>query len=332
MRHAFKVLTALLMMAPVPALAELPILRVSVQLKDYIETWELSGVSKDAPYRLEWSVLGTATDETASLLARTTDVALGEGTVSVTLQHGGSSQSWADGKAPVAIVGAFVPRDPVNYKSMITIVRVDSPIKTAADLKGKSLTFKKGGNMYTQSVLAVKKGGLKFSEVTPVDLSPPDGLVAFRSGQVDVLTNSPGQVKSLIDDGKARILLSNTDVGFPAGIATVVRTADLKDPARTALLRDFVQRIRLWNDWKANHPNEVQKVLEASLHLRPEVAAFQARADVNDQVVVDETFLASEQLIADALAEAGGIPKTIDVHRQYDLRFNDDAAKPLAAH
>jgi sulfonate transport system substrate-binding protein len=304
--------------------ADLPVLRVSTQLKDYIETFGLSGVLKDAPYRVEWSLLATATDETASLLANTTDVAVGEGTVSVTLQQGGSQKSWADGKAPVAVIGAFIPRDPTNYKSMVTLVRADGPIKEPKDLKGKSITFKKGGNMYTQALLTVQQAGLKPSDVNFVDLSPADGLVAFRSGQVDALTNSPALVQALVDSGKARILYTNTDVAFPAGIATVARTADLADPAKVAIFRDFVRRVQLWNDWKGAHTETVQKVLVDIDHLKPEVAAYQAKADVNNMVVVDKAFLATEQRIADAVFAAGGIPKQVDVSLEYDTRFNND--------
>jgi sulfonate transport system substrate-binding protein len=322
-------LFALLFATPAEA-EELPVLRISTQMKDYIETFAQSGVLKDAPYRVEWSLLVTATDETASLLANTTDLAIAEGTVSVTLQQGGSQKSWADGQAPVTIITAYVPRDSEHYNSMVTLVAANSPIHTPADLKGHSLTFKKGGNMNTQTLLAVKKGGLSPKDVSFVELSPAEGLVAFRSGQVDALTNSPAVVQNLVDSGRARVLLTNTDVDFPAGLATVVRTADLKDPAREAIFRDFIRRVRRWNDWKVTHTAEVERVLVETNHLKPEVAAYQARADINDPVVVDAAFLATEQRIADAVFEAGGIAHRVDVSLQYDTRLNADIAAGLA--
>ena len=325
-----RILSGLLLAVALPIgaahAAEPPVLRVSTQMKDYIETFALSGALNDAPYRVEWSLLGTATDETASLLANTTDLALAEGTVSVTLQQGGSQKSWADGQAPVTIIAAYVPRDSVHYKSMVTLVRADGPIHTPSDLKGHSITFKKGGNMNTQALLSVKKGGLTPQDVTFVELNPAEGLVAFRSGQVDALTNGPALVQNLVDSGKARVLLTNTDVDFPAGLATVVRTADLKDAAREATIRDFFHRVRRWNDWKASHEAEVEKVLIQTNHLKPETAAYLARADINDPVQVDSAFLATEQRIADALFEAAGIPRRVDVSLQYDTRLNADIA------
>ncbi len=72
----------------------------------------------------------------------------------------------------------------------------------------------------------------------------PASAPGFLSGLRIALTNGPALVQSLVDSGKPRVLLTNTDVDFPAGLATVVRTADLKDAAREATIRDFFHRVR----------------------------------------------------------------------------------------
>ena len=154
----------------------------------------------------------------------------------------------------------------------------------------------------------------------------PASAPGFLSGLRIALTNGPALVQSLVDSGKPRVLLTNTDVDFPAGLATVVRTADLKDASREATIRDFFHRVRRWNDWKASHEAEVEKVLIQTNHLKPETAAYLARADINDPVQVDAAFLATEQRIADALFEAAGIPRRVDVSLQYDTRLNADIA------
>lgn len=304
-----------------------PVLRVSTQNKDTLELWKASGVSDDAPYRIEWSLLPTATEESAALLANSVDLNVTQGTISVTLQQANSREPWTDGKAPVTVIAAHSPRDPDNYKTMVTIVHPDGPIKEPKDLKGRSITAKEGGNMYTQAMLSIEHAGLDASEVNFINLNPGDGLVAFRSGKVDALSNNPGRLTPLINSGKARVLLTNTDVGFPSSTATVVRTADLKDPAKVEIFRDFVLRIQKWNDWKANNVEIVEKVLVEATHLKPEDAAYYARANVNNVVVLDEEFFKVEQRIADVVAKAGGIPKKVDVRIQYDTRFNDDIAR-----
>jgi sulfonate transport system substrate-binding protein len=328
-RPAQALLAAALGLAGIAAHAQdgRPVLRVSAQNKDALETFRESGVLNDAPYRVSWSLLPTATEESAALLANSVDLNVMQGTISVTLQQGSSRESWAGGKAPVTIIAAHSPRDDANYKSMVTIVKPDGPIRQASDLKGRSITFKEGGNMYTQALLSVEHGGLKASDVRLVNLSPADGLVAFRSGSVDALTNNPGRLKPLLDTGRARLLLTNTEVGFPASTATVVRTADLNDPRKVEIFRDFVIRIQQWNDWKATHTADVEKILVDITHLKPDDAAYNARASISDVVIVDDAFFKTEQHIADVVAQAGGIPKPVDVRIQYDTRFNDDIAR-----
>ncbi len=303
-----------------------PVWHVSMQHKDQMDSWIASGVLKDAPYRIVWVLLATASDENAALLAGNTDAALAEGSVSVTLQQAGSTRSWADGGAPVTIIAAQTPREGADYKTMVTIVKADGPIKQPSDLRGHSITFKKGGNMYTQAVLTVKQAGIPFPDVKFVDLDPSQALVAFRTGQVDALANNPALLKSLTDSGKARVLYTNTDLGFPSSNAAVVRTGDLKDPAKAALFRDFVKRIQLWNDWKAAHIDAFTKIVMEDNHLTAEVAEYGAHAQIYDVDVVDASYFATEQRIADALYEAGGIPKKVDVRLQYDTRFNADIA------
>ena len=232
------------------------------------------------------------------------------------------------------IIAAHSPRDPANYKTMVTIVHADGPIKEPKDLKGRSITFKEGGNMYTQGILSIDHAGLSASDVKIVNLNPADGLVAFRSGQVDALSNNPGRLTPLIASGKARVLLTNTDVGFPSSTATVVRTADLDDPAKVEVFRDFVKRVQLWNDWKGANPEEVEKILVEVTHLKREDASYYARAYVANVDVVDDAFLDNEQRIADILTKAGGIPRKVDVRLHFDTRFNADIAsvRKIAQH
>ncbi|WP_137137055.1 aliphatic sulfonate ABC transporter substrate-binding protein [Rhizobium sp. FKY42] len=65
------------------------------------------------------------------------------------------------------------------------LVKADSPIKTIADLKGKKLAFKRGSSAHNVSVKVLRKGGLSLTDVTLVDLAPPDAAAAFKNGSID---------------------------------------------------------------------------------------------------------------------------------------------------
>jgi sulfonate transport system substrate-binding protein len=65
------------------------------------------------------------------------------------------------------------------------LVGKDSPIQKLADLKGKKVAFNKGSDVHWLVVNALEKAGLKYSEIQPTYLQPPDARAAFQSGAVD---------------------------------------------------------------------------------------------------------------------------------------------------
>ncbi len=65
------------------------------------------------------------------------------------------------------------------------VVAKGSPIQSLHDLKGRKLAFKRGSSAHNVAVKALRKAGLEPSDVTLVDLSPPDAAAAFRSGNID---------------------------------------------------------------------------------------------------------------------------------------------------
>lgn len=65
------------------------------------------------------------------------------------------------------------------------LVHKDSPIQSIADLKGRKLAFKRGSSAHNVTVKVLRKGGLELSDVTSLDLAPPDAAAAFKNGSID---------------------------------------------------------------------------------------------------------------------------------------------------
>ncbi len=65
------------------------------------------------------------------------------------------------------------------------LVPKDSPIKSVADLKGKKIAFNKGSDVHWLVVSALKKAGLKYTDIEPVYLAPADARAAFERGSID---------------------------------------------------------------------------------------------------------------------------------------------------
>ena len=79
----------------------------------------------------------------------------------------------------------YVAHEPPAPLSEAILVPKDSPLKTAADLKGKRVAFNKGSNVHYLLVRALEDAGLSINDVTPVYLAPADARAAFERGSVD---------------------------------------------------------------------------------------------------------------------------------------------------
>ncbi|MNL02810.1 putative aliphatic sulfonates-binding protein precursor [compost metagenome] len=69
--------------------------------------------------------------------------------------------------------------------SSIIQVRPDSPIKTVADLKGKTIAVTKGTAPYFTLVRALDQNKLSIDDLKVVNLQHPEGFNALQQGQVD---------------------------------------------------------------------------------------------------------------------------------------------------
>ncbi|MDR0069444.1 ABC transporter substrate-binding protein, partial [Acinetobacter sp. 11520] len=61
----------------------------------------------------------------------------------------------------------------------------NSQLKQLKDLKGKRIALQKGSSSHYLLVQAVRKAGLKWSDITPIWLTPADARAAFQKGAVD---------------------------------------------------------------------------------------------------------------------------------------------------
>ncbi len=79
----------------------------------------------------------------------------------------------------------YVGNDPAAPLAEALVVPRASPLKSAADLKGKRVALNKGSNVNFLLVKLLEKNGLKYSDITPVYLAPADARAAFEKGAVD---------------------------------------------------------------------------------------------------------------------------------------------------
>lgn len=201
------------------------------------------------------------------------------------------------------------------------VVPKDSPIKTPADLKGRRVAVAKGSSANFHLLVVLKKVGLAFTDVQPQYLQPPDALAAFSSGKVDAWAIwDPYTAQAQAQTG-ARILVDGE--GYANGFEFEIAGRDaLADPARSAALGDYLTRVRRAHRWANEHQEEWAKVFARLTGVDGDVIASAVKRGGFKDLKLAGDVIAREQLVADAFAEAGLIPKPVRIADIVDTRFD----------
>jgi sulfonate transport system substrate-binding protein len=273
-----------------------------------------SGEDKDLPYKIEWSSFAAGPPLLEALNAGAIDVGSVGDAPPIFAQSSG---------AKVTIVAATSARV-AGQSALAIVVPKDSPAQSVADLKGKKVGLAQGSAAHWLLLAALDKAGLSFGDITPAYLLPADGLAAFNGGDVDAWAIWD-PFRSLGESQGGRVL--TTGSGLVGGYSfQLSRPAVLADPAQTAAVGDYLQRLSRATEWSIEHRDEWIAQYAQLTKLSPEIAGKTFEHFQQQYVPLDDSIIAAQQAEADAFAAAGLIPSEIDVSQAFDTRFAGDFA------
>lgn len=204
----------------------------------------------------------------------------------------------------------FYAKEEASPSAEAIIVRADSPVRTIADLKGKTVAVHRGSGCHFILVGALKRAGLSFRDITPAYLTPPDAAAAFERGSVDAwviwdpflaITESKLPTRTLADATG----FSSYDRYYTVNTAFVAAHPDIVGVVFDALVEQ--------GTWVKQHPQDAVAKL-APLWGGIPAATIETVNRRRSYAVkpVEKAGLGEQQAIADTFFEAGLIPKAID--------------------
>lgn len=231
----------------------------------------------------------------------------------------GSVDIGAVGDTPVAYAQAsgsdIVYVATHSFPSAITgglIVPRQSPVRTAADLKGKRLAFTKGSASELSAVIALKKHGLTLKDVTPVYLAPGDAMTAFSNGSIDAwITWDP--YRGLAEERHGAREVPIDRAGLASTVFYIARGAIVKE--RPEAITATLDALRDEAAWARANLDAVSKLSAAATRLplpvqQKMLARYSGAAFVVDPVTPVD--IANQQRVADYLTEAGVLNRKLD--------------------
>ncbi|MGW1285792.1 ABC transporter substrate-binding protein [Streptomyces sp. NPDC002586] len=271
-----------------------------------------AGELKNLNYKIQWSTFTSGPPLLEAVNAGAVDIG-GVGNTPPVFAAGAGSK--------ISVVAAWHG----TSKGDAILVPDSSKLTEANQLKGKSIAVAQGSSAHYQLVASLKAAGLSLSDVQVKYLQPADALAAFTSGKVDAWAVWDPYTSQILQAKQGRVL--TTGDGITNGLTfQVAAPAALKDPKKTAAIKDYLARLRRAQVWVYSHQEEWAKVWAKNTGLPYDVALASVKRTnaTRVSVAVDKPLVASEQQIADAFAELKLIPKKVDFAGFVDTRFNGD--------
>lgn len=282
-------------------------LRVANQKSTIKALLEASGESQNVPYEIKWSEFPSASPLGEALNAGAVDVgALGDAPYVFALGAGASikviSIIHAEGRNTTALL---VPKD--------------SPIKTAADLKGKKIVTGRGSIGHYLAIKALNDAGLTTHDVQFIFLLPAESRLVLDNGTADAWATWDPYTTVVTSQSNARVLVSGKHLlsNHLYFAATGQAIAD-----KRVQLDDFVARVDRAYAWANTHPEAYAAAL-AKITGLPLAVHIEVAQDTHlSPVKIDDTVIHGLQATADTYVKEGLLSQHIDVSQGFDPSFN----------
>jgi sulfonate transport system substrate-binding protein len=276
----------------------------------------------------------------------------GRGTLEKALQPLGTTVAWSEfpsgppllealnagaidfgsaGEAPPIFAQAasaelrYVAAEPPAPRGEAILVPKDSPIRSVAELRGKTIALNKGSNVHYLLVRALEQAGVPYDAVKLAFLAPADANAAFVRGSVDAwVIWDPFQAAAERATG-ARVLVDGRGVDGQGVDGRGVNGQALAPnrqfylsrrgftDASPELVSAVLKAIGEVDAWAEGHADSVAAELAPSVGIPAPVLSVALGRLSYGVAPLDAAAIADQQKVADAFHGLGLLPKPIRV-------------------
>ncbi|WP_437675708.1 aliphatic sulfonate ABC transporter substrate-binding protein [Sorangium sp. So ce131] len=216
---------------------------------------------------------------------------------------------------PVLALSAHAPivylaAEPPAPEGEAIIVHKDSPIRSVADLKGKTVALNRGSNVDYLLMRALEEVNLRYEDVNLSFIPPSGARAAFESREVDAWAIWNPVLSSVKDATGARVLRDGK--GLATNTAYYIGARGFADE-NPELVQIFLSEVKAVGHWANENMAEAAELLASHQGMsKPAICAALQRRKFGMKAL-DAELVASQQQVADTFLKLRLIPRAIRV-------------------
>ncbi|WP_249409256.1 sulfonate ABC transporter substrate-binding protein [Acinetobacter sp. SFB] len=194
------------------------------------------------------------------------------------------------------------------------LVPKNSSLKKLSDLKGKRIALQKGSSAHYLLVQAVRKAGLKWTDIQPIWLSPADARAAFQKGAVDAWAIwDPYYASTQLED-QAKVLAAGK--GLSPNYTFYLAAPEFVKQHPQAI-KGVIQQINLADAWVQKNQQATANLIAKNTGLKPNVSLtfVQRRPRPSIAAPLTKKVILEQQQLANRFSELKIIPNQINIQQ-----------------
>ena len=290
-------------------------LKIGDQLHALKSSLDVSGEGQPTDYKIEWANFVGGPPIIAAQTGGSLDVGWMAETALIFAQAAGS---------PVKVVAVNKTVDGGGSPYAL-VVKPNSPIRSIADLKGKSVSFMKGTVVHYFVARLLDKQGLSLKDIQPVQATG-FGTGLLDKGAADAITIGEPYLTQALDAGKVRVLASGAPPNTPGFFYLVASDAPLADLVKAKAISDLVARAARATRWQRENPAKAAPALAKRYNVDAAIAQKIITRAPASYAPISDAIIAAHQDEADLFFKEGLIRKKLDASQIFDKRYDDIVA------
>jgi sulfonate transport system substrate-binding protein len=204
----------------------------------------------------------------------------------------------------------YVGYEPSAPKGEAIVVPADSPLKSVADLKGKTVALNKGSNVHYLLVKALEKARVSYSDVRIAFMPPADARAAFEKRAVDAWVIWDPFLAAAEAETGARQLANGAGIVENHQFYLAARKFDEAHPDLEDVIFASIEEV---DKWVKDNAADVAAQFSPALGIPAPILEVAVARQGSGVRHIDDEVLGKQQKIADTFHALGLITKAIRI-------------------